>query len=210
MDKKEVLIRGWKKEKLIIDSKILEVFQGIKREDFLSDELKDKAYEDCPLPIGHDQTISQPKTVMIMTQALELNPGDKVLEIGTGSGYHSAIISELIKPRGKLSTLEIIPELIELAKGNLKSYKNIHILKSDGSRGFKENSPYDKIIQTAASPKISRALVNQLKEEGIFVGPIGPLYNQEMLRVKKLKNKLETKNLGKFIFVPLKGENGFN
>lgn len=209
MNKKEDLVSYWKKEKIITDSNIIEAFNNIPREDFVSEEFKEKAYEDNPIPIGFEQTISQPTTMAIMTQALELKPGLKVLEIGTGSGYQSSILAHLVKPRGKVHTLEIIPELIEKAKLNLKDNKNINIIKLDGSRGYKEAGPYDRIIQTAASPKISRAIVNQLKDGGIFVGPIGHLYNQKMLKVTKNNSKLETKNLGNFIFVPLKGENGF-
>ena len=207
---KESLINYWQKYKVITDKKVIAAFKKIPRENFLPEELKKQAYNDFPLPIGHNQTVSQPTTIMIMLQALELKSTDKVLEVGTGSGYNAALISNILK-QGKLYTTEIIPELAESSRLNLErlKIKNIEVIKTDGSKGHKEKSPYDKIIVTAACPKIPNILIKQLKIDGILVAPIGPLYNQQMLKIIKRQNKLEIKNLGNFIFVPLQGEHGF-
>lgn len=207
---KESLINYWQKSKLITDKKIITAFKKIPRENFLPEDLKKQAYDDYPLPIGYNQTVSQPTTIIIMLQALELKKTDKVLEVGTGSGYNAALISHILK-QGKLYTTEIIPELAEFAKLNLEKLKikNVEVIKTDGSKGHKEKSPYDKIIVTAACPKIPNILIKQLKIDGILIAPIGPLYNQQMLKIIKRPNKLEIKNLGNFIFVPMQGEYGY-
>ena len=207
---KESLINYWQKSKLITDKKIITAFKKILRENFLPEDLKKQSYDDYPLPIGYNQTVSQPTTIMIMLQALELKKTDKVLEVGTGSGYNAALISNILK-QGKLYTTEIIPELAESAKLTLEKLKikNVEVIKTDGSKGHKEKSPYDKIIVTAACPKIPNILIKQLKIDGILIAPIGPLYNQQMLKIIKRPNKLEIKNLGNFIFVPLQGEHGY-
>ena len=205
---KELLIKYWQKSKIITDPRLITAFKKIQRENFLPQELKYEAYNDNPLPIGYNQTISQPTTILIMLQALELKKTDNVLEVGTGSGYNAALISYIIK-QGKLYTTEIIPELAESAKNKLENYKNIGVIKTDGSKGYKESAPYDKIIVTAACPKIPNLLIKQLKLNGTLVAPIGPLYNQEMLKIINRQNKLEIKNLGNFIFVPMQGEYGY-
>jgi len=205
---KEFLIKYWQKSKIITDSRLITAFKKIPREDFLPQELKQEAYNDNPLQIGYNQTISQPTTIFIMLQALELKKTDNVLEVGTGSGYNAALISYIIK-QGKLYTTEIIPELAESAKNKLEKYSNIEVIKTDGSKGHKEVAPFDKIIITAACPKIPNLLIKQLKLNGILVAPIGPLYNQAMLKIINRQNKLEIKNFGNFIFVPMQGEYGY-
>ncbi|MCX8147471.1 MAG: methyltransferase domain-containing protein, partial [Candidatus Woesearchaeota archaeon] len=146
--------------------------------------------------------------IMIMLQALEPKESDKVLEIGTGSGYNAALLSKLVK---KVVTTEIIPELVEYAKKNLKKagIKNVEVFHSDGSRGHKKEAPYDKIIVTAACPEIPLPLIEQLKENGIIVAPVGPLYSQKMIKGTKKKGKLVLEELGDFVFVPLKGKHGY-
>lgn len=205
---KEFLIKYWQKSKIITDPRLITAFKKIPREDFLPPELKHEAYNDNPLPIGYNQTISQPTTIFIMLQALELKKTDNILEIGTGSGYNAALISHMVK-QGKVYTTEIIPELVESAKTKLEKYSNIEVIKTDGSKGYKEAAPFDKIIITAACPKIPNLLIKQLKLNGILVAPIGPLYNQEMLKIINRQNKLEIQNLGNFIFVPMQGEYGY-
>ena len=138
-----------------------------------------------------------------MLQELELKPKQNVLEIGTGSGYNAALISRLIGKRGKLYTLEIIPELVEYSKKNLKNYKNIKVLEKDGSKGLQEKAPFDRIIQTAASKSLQKNLIAQLKINGIYLAPIGPSYNQKLIKVRKTKHKIMHQSLGDFIFVPL-------
>jgi len=202
---KSSLIAFWRENKIIHSEKLLEVFRKVPREKFILEDYKEQAYADIALPLIKWQTISQPTTVMLMTQALDIKPDNKVLEIGTGSGYQAAILSYLAK---EVITTEIVPELVEYAKKNLKSYKNVKIIKAkEDSLGYPTEAPYDRIIVTAASPKIPKILLNQLKENGIMVIPVGK-DSQEMLVIKKEK-ELKIKKLGSFIFVPLKGKYGF-
>lgn len=205
---KEQLIKYWLDSGIIKDKKLIEAFKKTPRELFIHNHQLKEAYGDYPLPIGHEQTISQPTTVMIMIEALELKKTDKVLEIGTGSGWCAAIISRLCK---KIITTERIPELAEFAKKNIDKLKikNIEVVNTDGSKGYEKEAPYDKIIVTAASPKIPSPLIEQLKENGIIVAPVGSIYGQEMVKGKKIRNKITTTSLGSFMFVPLKGEHGY-
>ena len=148
-----------------------------------------------------------------MTQALELKARQKVLEIGTGSGYQAALIAYIIGSKGKVLTTEIVPELAEFAKANLKKakIKNVTVMQIDGSLGYEKEAPYDRIMITAASPKVPEHLLKQLKDKGILVVPVGDLYGQEMLRIRKAKGKgkVKSESLGRFAFVPLKGKEGF-
>jgi len=206
---KQHLLEYWKKTKLITDKRVLAAFERIDREDFVLDEYKKQAYEDVPLPIKADQTISQPTTIMIMTQALELKKGDKVLEIGAGSGYQAALIAEIVKP-AKVYTIEYLSELALFARQNLENVgiKNVKVICTDGSKGYDKESPYDKIIVTAACPKVPKPLLEQLKKGGILVAPVGSLYGQKMLKLKK-NDEIKVEDLGDFIFVKLKGEYGW-
>lgn len=205
---KQKLIDFWLTNKIITDKRVIKAFKELNREKFIKKEYLSEAYSDYPLPIGHNQTISQPTTIAIMTQALELKPTDKVLEIGTGSGYQAALIAKIAR---KVITTEIIPELIEQAKKNIKkaNIKNIKVIHTDGSQGYEKERPYDKIIVTAATPNIPKPLIKQLKEKGIIVAPVGPLYSQTMVKGVKMHKDLSTESLGSFVFVPLKGKYGF-
>ena len=205
---KEQLANYWESSGIINDKQLIKAFMGVSREVFARSR---DAYGDYPLPIGHGQTISQPTTVMIMTQALELKQGDNVLEVGAGSGYQAAIIAKMVGS-GSVVCTEIISELVLFAKENLKKagINNVKVIGWDGSKGYKKGAPYDKIIVSAACPKIPEPLVEQLKEGGILVAPVGSLiFGQKMIKAKKVKGKLEEHNLGSFVFVPLKGEYGF-
>ncbi|MFH1642735.1 MAG: protein-L-isoaspartate(D-aspartate) O-methyltransferase [Nanoarchaeota archaeon] len=202
-DKKE-LIKHF--QSFINDKRLLKAFESVPRENFISD--KKHAYGDFALPIGFGQTISQPTTVMIMTQALELKKGLKILEIGSGSGYQTALISKIIGLSGKIYTTEIIPELANVAKTNLKYYRNIEVLNYDGSIGHEQKAPFDRIIITAACPSIPQPLIEQLDNNGILVAPVGSLTGgQEMVKLRKPGLKQEF--LGRFVFVPLKGKHGY-
>ena len=211
MSQKTELIDFWK-EKLFFTKIELKAFKDIKREDFLPDNLKYRAYEDMPLPLIRGKTISQPTTVMLMTHALELQVGDKVFEVGAGSGYQSAIISKIIGDKGKVITTEVVPELVSLAKQNILKAKinNIEIFEDDGSKGIPEEAPFDKIIITCACKEFPKPLLDQLKLEGIILGPVGNKNEQEMVRGFKDKNgKLELEFLGQFLFSPMYGKFGF-
>lgn len=191
----------------IKDGKVLDAFSKIPRHLFVPKEMLNESYLNTALPIGHGQTISQPYTIAVMLEALELKQGDKVLEVGTGSGYNAALISYIISKKGKLFTTEIVPELAEESNKKFSSLglKNVKVVICDGSLGYDKEKLYDKIIVTAACREIPPRLLTQLKDNGILVAPVGRAYEQEMLRVKKVGKKLDIKNLGSFIFVPLKG-----
>ncbi len=187
---------------------IIEAFRKVDRVNFCLKEYRHLAYVDQPLPILVGQTISQPTTVAIMTESLQPHKGDKVLEIGTGSGYQAAILAEIVKP-GKVYTIERIKELVEFAKNNLKDYENVEIIHGDGSKGLKEKAPFDCIIVTACAPEIPEILKEQLAYGGRMVIPIGESeHSQDLLLIRK-KEKFEIINLGPFAFVPLIGKYGF-
>jgi protein-L-isoaspartate(D-aspartate) O-methyltransferase len=208
---KSELMEYWK-GKIGLTQIELEAFKKLNREDFVPEDVKGRAYEDIPLPLLRGKTISQPTTVMMMTNALELNNGDMVFEIGTGSGYQTAIIAEIVGPSGKVISTEIVPELVSFAKQNLEKagIKNIEIFEEDGSKGMKEMGPFDRIIITAASREFPPPLLDQLKPEGIIVGPVGSYNEQEMVKgVKGIDGKLQLDFLGQFIFSPLYGKYGF-
>ena len=210
MEKKQ-LIDYWTRNNIIKDEKVLKAFKEVPRALFIKEGFEEEAYGDYPLPIGQGQTISQPTTVMIMTQALELKQGQKVFEAGTGSGWQAAIISKIVGNKGKVITTEIIPELVEFAKNNLSKAKirNVEVINYDGSQGYEKESPYDRIIVTAACPEIPSPLVNQLKDNGIIIAPVGSLiYGQDMVKLRKTKKGIEKESLGSFVFVPLKGKYG--
>lgn len=179
---------------------------------FVPSHLSDIAYRDIPLSIGFGQTISQPSTVVIMTELLKPKQGQKILEVGTGSGWQAALLARLVSRSGFVYTIEKIRELVEYAKENLKKLdiKNIFVVGGDGSQGLEKFAPYDRIIVTAACPEVPKLLVKQLKTGGKMVLPIGDLYTQKMTIIKKTESGLKKEELaGYFVFVPLIGEYGF-
>jgi len=211
MDQKTELMDFWKRG-LGLTNAELKAFNEVKREDFVPNDIKDRAYEDIPLPILRGKTISQPTTVMMMTHSLELKENEKVFEVGTGSGYQAAIIAKIVGTKGKVISTEVIPELVIFAKQNLAKagIKNVEVYEDDGSKGMKENAPFDRIIITAACKEFPKLLLEQLKPEGVIVGPVGYAYEQEMVKGRKdKKGKLELEFLGQFLFSPLYGKYGF-
>ena len=164
-----------------ISEKVINAFMRVPREEFVPERYKNFAYEDTPLPIGYGQTISAIHMVAIMCDLLELDAGMKMLEIGTGSGYHAAVCAEIIAPpestkKGQIITIEYVPELAQLAKKRLEKlgYGNvITVITGDGSLGYPEEAPYDRILVTAAAPSVPPPLEEQLKEGGIIIIPIG-------------------------------------
>ena len=207
MDKKEALIKQWLNEGTVKNPKIIQAFRDLERAKFIPKDLKDEAYGDYPLPILANQTISQPTTVVMMLEALELKSDDVVLEIGAGSGYQAALLSKLCK---KLYTLEIIQELAEFAKENIKKagITNVEIIEADGRKGYKQAAPFDKIILTAATEEFPKPLIDQLVEGGIILAPLGPPYEQVLTKARKIKGELHKEKLGYFVFVPLTGKYG--
>lgn len=194
----------------IKDKRVLDAFLKVPRHKFVSVESQSSAYADYPLPIGENQTISQPYMVALMSQLLELKPQDSVLEIGTGSGYQAAILAELSK---MVYSIERITSLAEKAEKILHElgYTNIKIKVDDGTLGWQEASPFDAIIVTAASPEIPETLITQLAEGGRLVIPVGQTtFGQTLVLVKKNKGRIETKNICGCVFVPLIGKYGYN
>ncbi len=205
------LMNFWKENFNFKESE-LKAFEDIKREDFIPSSVKDAAYQDTPLPLMRGKTISQPTTVMMMTAALELQPGDKVFEIGTGSGYQAAIIADIVGARGKVISTEVVPELVHFSKNNLRKagITNVSIYEEDGSNGMPSEAPFDKVIITAACKEFPKPLIEQLKVDGIIVGPVGNLTEQEMIRgIKDKDGKLGIEFLGPFLFTPMYGKYGF-
>ena len=208
---KSALLQFWY-EHGVASERVLRAFESIPREEFVPTDLRSHAYEDTPLPLLRGKTISQPSTVILMTQALEIEPGNKILEIGTGSGYQLALLARLVGPRGRVVSCEIIPELVAFAKSNLNrlGIKNVKILEMDGSQGVPDCAPFDRIILTAAAPQFPQPLVDQLVEDGVILGPVGDMSEQEMVKGIKENGKLRFNFLGQFLFTPMLGKNGFS
>ena len=208
---KAKLVKHWQDLDIIKDKKVIDAFKKVPRECFIRDGYENEAYGDYPLPIGQGQTISQPTTVMIMTEALEVKQGNKILEVGAGSGYQAAILSKLVGEKGMIVTTEYIKELAEFARNNLKKcdIANVKVINWDGSQGYEKEAPYDRIIITAACPGIPNPLISQLKEKGIIIAPVGSFFGQDMVKGIKNHGQLEIKSLGSFVFVPLKGKYGY-
>jgi protein-L-isoaspartate(D-aspartate) O-methyltransferase len=189
----------------IKDERVLRVMEKVPRHVFIPEDFREEAYEDHPVSIGKGQTISQPYIVALMTECLKLDGSEKVLEIGTGSGYQAAILAELAK---EVYTIEIIPELGRRAEKILceLGYKNIKVKIGNGYIGWAENAPYDAIIVTCAPDHIPQPLIEQLKDDGgRMVIPVGELF-QELLLVEKKKGKVSITRITGCVFVPMTGE----
>ncbi len=208
MDQKE-LVKALVAEGLLKSRKVIAAFGEVPRENFLPESLKGLAYSDTPLPIPGGQTISAPHMVAVMSEYLDVKDGQKILEIGAGSGYQAAILSKMA-PRGKIYTVEVVPELTEFAKKNLKDYKNVHVFSGDGSIGLPEYAPYDRIIATAGCPSIPKPWMDQLKENGRIVAPVGGMYEQRLILLEKKNGKILEADLNfPCVFVPLRGLYGW-
>ncbi len=199
------------KEELGISDKVAKAMLKVPRHLFVPSSYEREAYVDTPLPIGKGQTISAPHMVAIMCDLLDLQEGDKVLEVGAGSGYHAAVVAEIVGKRGKVIAIERIPELAERARNTLEylGYDNVKIVIGDGSKGYEPEAPYDKIYVTASAPDIPEPLIKQLKPGGKMVIPIGK-YDQYLYVVEKdEKGKIHKRIWGPVRFVLLVGEYGF-
>jgi protein-L-isoaspartate(D-aspartate) O-methyltransferase len=192
----------------INDPRVLDAFRKIPRHKFVPEKVRDSAYDDCALPLGEGQTISQPYMVAVMTQELGLSGGEKVLEVGTGSGYQAAILGELCK---KVFSVERIESLSQRAEKILKEegYTNVEMVVGDGTEGFTPAAPYDAIIVTAGCPEIPPPLIEQLKDGGRLVIPLGDVYQQILTTITKKGSKLQSKESVPCIFVPLVGKFGW-
>ena len=205
---REEMVRHQIESRGIKDPLVLTAFRSVPRHLFVSEALRDQAYGDYPLPIGEQQTISQPYIVAEMTQALELREDDRVLEIGTGSGYQAAILAQIVY---RVYTVERIRSLYIQARTLLDKlrYHNIVMRCGDGTAGWKDESPFDAIIVTAGAPDIPEKLLNQLAEGGRMVVPVGNQHSQDLIKVVKDKKGIHKSNLGGCRFVKLIGEQGW-
>lgn len=195
----------------IRDARVLKAMENIPRHLFVDEALRDQAYSDGPLPIGENQTISQPYIVALMTEALELKGHEKILELGTGSGYQTAVLAELA---GRVLSIERIAFLAARARKILDTlhYFNVALRVGDGTYGWREESPFDGIIVTAGAPRVPGILVEQLAVGGILVMPVGNRHTQDLMKVTRLSEKAgdtETEDLGGCRFVSLIGEHGW-
>jgi len=209
-DKRIELVKKLKRERRIYTNEVEKAFLETPREMFVPESLKNYAYVDTPLEIGSSQTISAPHMVAIMVEALDLKKGQKVLEIGAGSGYHAVIVSKIIGNKGHVYTIERFSSLAEFAKKNLENtnIKNVTVETGDGSEGLPKYAPYDRIYVTCAAPDIPSPLIEQLKDQGKLMVPVGKMICSLELLEKK-GDKLTKKDLGGCAFVPLVGKHGY-
>ena len=189
----------------ISDPATLEAMRAVPRHEFLPLRLREEAYGDYPLPIGHGQTISQPYIVAFMTEAIRPRPGEKILEIGAGSGYQAAVLAQM---GAEVYTIEIVEPLAEMARQTLErlGYKNAHVKHGDGYRGWPEHAPFDAVIVTCAPDKIPPDLVAQLKDGGRMIIPVGGGMEQELVLLRKHGDKVEKQSVLPVRFVPMTGE----
>ena len=192
----------------IRDERVLEAMARVPRHEFVQPDQRDEAYEDHPLPIGEGQTISQPFVVAAMLEALALRPEDVALEVGTGSGYETAVLAELVR---KVYSIERIASLAERARAVLArlGYSNVTVVHGDGSQGLLEAAPFDAIVVSAAAPRLPKPLMDQLRDGGRLVIPVGSGFAQELQLVRKIGDSSTILYLDGVRFVPLIGRDGF-
>jgi protein-L-isoaspartate(D-aspartate) O-methyltransferase len=192
----------------IRDARVLEVMRKVPRHLFMDESIRHRAYDDMALPVGEGQTISQPYMVAVMTELLALKGAERVLEIGTGSGYQAAVLAEL---SGEVYTIERIQSLSDKAAATLRSlgYLNIHPEVGDGTLGLPDAAPFDRILVTAGAPEIPSPLIEQLAEGGILLVPVGDRSSQQLVRIKKEKSTLSKEYYTPCVFVPLVGKHGW-
>ncbi len=205
----ESLIRwGYLKTREVINA-----FLKVPREEFVREKYRVSAYDDQPLPIGYGQTISAPSMIAIMLESLDVKKGQKVLEIGTGSGYNAALLAELVGPEGKVVSIERIPELANFGRENLRrtGYDWVKVIVGDGTEGYKEEAPWDRILVTACAPQIPKPLIEQLAVGGKLGAPLGTNYMHQTWTVieKETNGGLKYEEKGGCAFVPLVGKYGW-
>jgi len=202
MVKSQLACRG------IRDKRVLDAMRQVPSHLFIPEDMRQLAYCDGPLPIGHGQTISQPYIVALMTELLELTGQEKVLEIGTGSGYQAAILSRLVPQVYSIERHAALARQAEKILAQL-GYDNVMVIVSDGTLGWPEHSPYEAIIITAAAPDVPQPLIDQLADGGRLVAPVGTRWSQSLVKVKRQGGSLMTEQLTPVAFVPLVGEHGW-
>ena len=199
MVREQIAMRG------ITDGPLLAALRKVARDQFVPERMRNLSYTDQPLPIGYDQTISQPFIVAFMTAKLQLRPTDRVLEIGTGSGYQAAILAQL---SGHVYTIEIVAPLGERARATMQrlGYKNVHVKIGDGYQGWPEKAPFDAVIVTCAPEQVPRPLVEQTREGGRIIIPVGSAGIQRLYRLEKKEGVLKHEAILPVLFVPMTGQ----
>src|SRR5438067_11727084 len=199
MVKEQIVMRG------VVEERVLAAMRKVPREEFVPAEFRAERYTERPLPIGYHQTISQPFIVAFMTEELRPQPIDRVLEIGTGSGYQAAVLAELV---AEVYTIEIAEPLARNAEATLArlGYKNVHVKAGDGYKGWPENAPFDAIIVTCAPDRVPRPLTDQLKEGGRMIIPVGDRFAQQLYLLEKKNGQLKESAVLPVRFVPMAGE----
>lgn len=193
-----------------IDDRVVEAMGRVPRELFVPEKIRHIAYEDHPLPIGEGQTISAPHMVAIMCDVLDIHEGMRVLDVGTGSGYHAAVMADLVGPEGHVYSIERVAELVVYSRRNLREagIENVTVVEGDGSSGLPDHAPYDRINVAATAPEIPEPLKEQLKVGGKLAIPVGSCY-QELVLVIRTEEGFELEHHGGVVFVPLIGDHGF-
>ena len=206
-EKREQMVNTQIIERGIRDIDVIDAMRSVERHKFVPAPYKSKAYSDRPLPIGHGQTISQPYIVALMTELLDIEQGEKILEIGTGSGYQAAILSEITP---YVYSIEIVAPLAKEAKQTLQGngYQNIYLKTGDGYKGWKEYAPFDGIIVTCSPSDIPKPLKDQLAEGGRMVIPVGGPYIQKLVLLEKKEGKIRRKHVSNVMFVPMVDDEG--
>ena len=204
---REILLNYLKRENYLRTTQVRKAMEEVDRRDFVRTSDRLSAYDDTPLSIGQGQTISAPHMVAMMLEELRLSEKDNLLEIGSGCGYHAAVASRLVS---KVTTIERIPYIFELACENLGNYDNIEIINGDGSQGFMDNCPYQKIMVTCGAPRVPPPLIDQLEVGGLMVIPVGGRVAQELLTVERTADGISVFRRPGVAFVPMIGVNAFD
>jgi len=211
-EQRSELVDGLVRRGYITKCEVAEALRKVPREEFVPRSLMDEAYIDTPLPIGSGQTISAPHMVAMMAEALDLRPGQKVLEVGGGSGYHAAVTAELVSPGGHVFTVERLPALVEFARDNIArtGYSDsVTVILSDGSVGLPSEAPFDRIFVACGAPAVPEPLKSQLKDGGLMLVPVGGRMYQNLVKIERRGDRYISQDLGGCVFVPLVGEHGY-
>ncbi|MGB2825941.1 MAG: protein-L-isoaspartate(D-aspartate) O-methyltransferase [Thermoplasmata archaeon] len=211
-DRRNRLVDSLVRRGYVVSPAVEDAMRRVRREEFVPARLRPDAYVDTPLPIGGGQTISAPHMVAIMAEKLDLSPGHRVLEVGAGSGYHAAVVAELVRPGGHVYTVERVKPLARFAEDNLSraGYSDtVTVLSADGSLGFLENAPFDRIFVACGAPDVPSPLVDQLSDGGKMLVPVGGRTYQNLVKVEKKGGRVVSENCGGCVFVPLIGEHGY-
>lgn len=209
---RQKLVESLVRRRYISKPEVVRAMMRVPRHLFVPDDIMDVAYNDCPQRIGHRQTISAPHMVGIMLEKLDLEPGQRVLEVGGGSGYHAAVVAEIVGKDGHVYSVEYIGTLARRARINIEKCDLsdiVTIIEGDGSRGLPEHAPYDRIFVTCASPEVPPPLLEQLADRGKLLIPAGSRHYSTLLFCERKGGKIIRKDLGGCVFVPLRGKYGF-